>query len=186
MSFDIFAIFNIFVLVEAIWLILPAYTANGLVPFFKGKRPIDGNRKFIDGKPILGPGKTWEGLIYGSIIGAVIAFIQLLALPYLPFEFSSVALSIVPMSLLLGFLLGFGALFGDIVASFFKRRIGIKRGHAAPILDQDDFIIGALLFASLLIAIKIEWVILLLVITPLLHLLANMIGYLIKVKKQPY
>ena len=183
---DVFSIFNIFILVEAIWFILPAYAANGLVPFFRGKRPIDGNKKFFDGRPILGPGKTWEGLIYGSIIGVVIAVIEILAFPYLPFHISPIPLNIVALTPLLGLLLGFGALFGDIVASFIKRRINLKRGQAAPILDQDDFIIGALLFASLLITIKIEWVIILLVITPLLHLLANIIGYLIKVKKQPY
>lgn len=186
MSLDIFGIFNIFIFVEAIWLILPAYAANGLVPFFKGKHPVDFNKNFFDGRPILGAGKSWEGLLAGSVIGIIIAFIQIIAFPYLPFGISPVQLNIIPMSLMLGFLFGFGAIAGDMVASFFKRRIGLRRGQSAPILDQDDFVVGALIFASLLIMIKIEWVIMLLVITPIFHLLANVIGYLIRVKKQPY
>jgi len=185
---DIFSIFNIYILVEAIWLILPAYAANGLTPLIglrKKNHSIDGG-KMLWGKPLLGQGKTWEGLFLGVVVGMIIALVELLAFPYLPFGISPVPLVIVPMTIVLGFLLGFGAMFGDIVASFFKRRMGLKRGQAAPLLDQEDFVIGALIFASLLVAMKVEWIIMLLVITPILHLIANVIGYLLKIKKQPY
>ena len=53
----LFEIFNIFILVEAFWLVLPAYAANGLVPLFKGKHPIDGGRRLVKNR-IFGDGKT--------------------------------------------------------------------------------------------------------------------------------
>jgi len=181
----VFDIFNVFNFIEAIWFILPAYAANGLIPIFKGKHPIDFGRKFR-GKPILGPGKTWEGLLFGSIIGMLIAFIQLSAYPYLPWELSEVPLTIIPMSIQLGFLLGFGTVIGDMCGSIIKRRLNLRRGRPAPILDQDDFIVGAFVFAGLLIAFKWQWVVLMLILTPIFHLLASVIGYLAHIKREPY
>jgi CDP-2,3-bis-(O-geranylgeranyl)-sn-glycerol synthase len=181
-------VFDIYTLVEAIWLILPAYAANGLTPLVglrKGLHPIDGGRRF-KGEPLLGPGKSWEGMLFGTLIGGLIGLVEMLAYPYLPFSISAELLNIVPMSLLLGLLLGFGAMFGDLVGSFIKRRLKIPRGKPAIILDQEDFLAGALAFSLLLILIEIEWAILLAVITPMIHLAANGIGYILKVKKQPW
>jgi len=180
--------FTIYVLVEAIWLILPAYASNGLTPLIglkKGNHPIDGGRKFR-GQPLFGEGKTWEGLIFGTFLGGLIGLVEMLAYPYLPFSLSPEPLNIIPMTPILGLLLGFGALAGDIAGSFIKRRLRISRGKHAPLLDQEDFLIGALLLSLLLVSLEIEWVILLAVITPVLHITANAIGYLLKIKKQPW
>jgi CDP-2,3-bis-(O-geranylgeranyl)-sn-glycerol synthase len=179
-------VFTIYNLVEAVWIIIPAFAANGLVPLMKGRHPVDGGRKFIDGKPIFGEGKTWEGFLFGCFFGAVIGLVEQLAFPYLPFDISPVPLTIVPMTWFLGLIIGLGAMMGDLVASFFKRRIGLKRGKPAPILDQDDFVLGSLLFACLFVPVKIEWAILLLIITPPFHLTANRIAYWLKVKQTPY
>ncbi|MBU0530260.1 MAG: CDP-archaeol synthase, partial [Nanoarchaeota archaeon] len=92
----------------------------------------------------------------------------------------------VPMSLQLGFLLGFGTVIGDMCGSFIKRRIGLKRGQSAPVLDQDDFLVGAFVFASLLVVIKWEWVVMMLIFTFIFHVIANRIGYWIHVKREPY
>jgi CDP-2,3-bis-(O-geranylgeranyl)-sn-glycerol synthase len=83
-------------------------------------------------------------------------------------------------------MLGFGAMTGDSVGSFIKRRFDLKRGQKAPLLDQLDFLFGALLMASLFVTIKLEWIILLTVITPLIHLVASIIAYRLKVKKEPW
>jgi CDP-2,3-bis-(O-geranylgeranyl)-sn-glycerol synthase len=182
----IFEIFSIYVLVEAVWLILPAYAANGLVPLFKGKKRLDFGRKFFDGRPILGSGKTIEGLVFGSLIGILIATIEMLAFPYLPWELSDRPLTIVLMTPLLGFLLGFGAMAGDSTGSFVKRRLKLRRGQKAPLLDQLDFLFGAFLFASLISAIRIEWVIIMAVLTPIFHFIACVIAYLLKIKKEPW
>ena len=177
---------DVYVLVEAIWLILPAYAANGLIPIFRGKHPIDFNKKFFDRQPILGKGKSWEGLVFACIIGIVIALIQAFAYPFLPWDLSPIQLTIVPMTATLGFLLGFGAVIGDMVGSFIKRRLKLQRGRPAPLLDQEDFLLGALLFASFIIAIKIEWVIILLILTPIIHFVASFVGYKIRLKREPY
>jgi len=181
----LFEIFNIYIFVEALYLILPAYAANGLAPVFKGKHPIDGGRKLVKNR-LFGDGKTWEGLFAGMGVGAIIGLIQSIANPYLPWGVSAVPLTIVPMSALLGILLGLGAMLGDLGGSFIKRRSGLKRGAPAPLLDQEDFLIGSLVFACILVAVKFEWWILLLVITPVLHWVACVIGYLFKVKRTPY
>ncbi len=176
---------DIYTFVEAIWLVLAAYGANGLCTLARGKRRIDGGRKFR-GHPILGKGKTWEGLILGLIVATIIGTIQMLAFPYLPWGLSDVPLNIVPMGPFLGFIIGLGAMMGDLGGSFIKRRLGMERGKPAPLLDQEDFMIGMIIIASLFVFLKWEWIIILLAITPVLHLTANFVAFLIKVKKVPY
>jgi CDP-2,3-bis-(O-geranylgeranyl)-sn-glycerol synthase len=181
-------VFTVFNLVEAIWLILPAFAANGLAPLvglMNGLHPIDGGRK-LGKRRLLGNGKTWEGLVFGSLVGMAIGAVEMLANPYLPWGLSEVPLTIVPMTPLLGLVLGFGSMAGDVAGSFLKRRMGRERGAPFPLLDQLDFLAGALIAASLLITIKLEWILLLAVLTPVLHLTANVIGYRIGVKKTPW
>ncbi|MFQ5647687.1 MAG: CDP-2,3-bis-(O-geranylgeranyl)-sn-glycerol synthase [Candidatus Aenigmatarchaeota archaeon] len=180
--------FDVYTLVEAIWIIIPAYAANGLAPLAGklGKRhPIDGGREFSGGR-LFGNGKSWEGLLLGTVVGVVIALVEMWAHPFLPWDLSPVALTIAPMGPVLGLLLGLGSMVGDLGGSFIKRRFRIPRGRPAPLLDQEDFLIGALLFASILVAVKIEWVVLLVIITPILHWVASACGYLLKVKKEPW
>lgn len=178
-------VFDIFTFVEALWLIIPAYAANGLAPLSKGNHPIDGGRTFR-GKPLFGPGKTWEGLIFGTIVAILIAFIMQGTQSNLPWELSPIPLVIVPMTAFMGLFLGLGSMVGDTAGSFVKRRLNLKRGSPAPVLDQDDFVVGALIFAAILFPIKWQWAVLLLIITPIFHLIANIIGYLLKLKNKPY
>ena len=181
-------VFDIYTLVEAIWLILPAYAANGLTPILglrKGLHTIDGGRKFRS-QPLFGEGKTWEGLLFGAIMGGFIGLVEMLAYPSLPFSTSPVPLNIVTMTPLLGFLLGLGAMLGDLGGSFIKRRLRIARGRPVPILDQLDFLAGALLFSLILVRLEAGWIVLLAFITFLVHIVANMMAYLLKIKKHPW
>jgi len=176
---------DIFTLVEAVWLMWPAYGANGLCMLAKGRRPVDGGRMWR-GKPVFGKGKTWEGLVLGIIVATLVGTFQMLMFGFLPWNLSPVPLDIVPMSPFLGFVIGLGAMAGDLGGSFVKRRIGIERGKPAPLLDQLDFIISMFIFLSFVITIKWEWVVILLVMTPLIHLAGNGIAYLAKLKSVPY
>lgn len=176
---------DIYTFVEAVWIMWPAYGANGLCVLARGRRPVDGNRIFR-GRPLLGQGKTWEGFLLGILVAGLIGTFQMLVYPYLPWDVSPVALDIVPMSPLAGLLMGMGAMTGDMGGSFIKRRLGMERGKSAPVLDQLDFIAGSLVFLSLITAIKWEWTVILFVITPVIHLGANGIAYLLKLKKVPY
>jgi len=179
---------SIYGLVEAVWLILPAYAANGLAPLskFLGRtHAIDGGRE-LRGNPIFGSGKTWEGFFVGVLSAVAVALIEQTAFPYLPWSLSTVQLQIVPMGWQTGLLLGVGTMFGDLCGAFVKRRLGLKRGHPVPGLDQLDFIAGSMFFVSIAVALRWEWVLILALLTPFVHLLANAIAYLLKVKKEPY
>ncbi|MBI2676214.1 MAG: CDP-2,3-bis-(O-geranylgeranyl)-sn-glycerol synthase [Candidatus Aenigmarchaeota archaeon] len=165
-------------LLNAIWLILPAYAANGLAIFSNGRRPIDGGRSFM-GKPALGEGKTWEGLVLGIAAAIIAGVLQQQLQPYLPRD-------IIMMTPALALALGAGAMAGDLAGSFIKRRLNIARGSPAPLLDQLDFLVVSVVFASFFIPIYLEWLIVLFVITPLIHLSSNFFAFKLGLKKQPY
>ena len=62
------------VILQAFWLILPAYIANGSAVLVGGGTPIDFGKTWRDGKRILGDGKTWRGLFAGAILGMIGGF----------------------------------------------------------------------------------------------------------------
>lgn len=174
-----------------IYFMLPAYLANVSALIFGGGKPLDLGRNFSDGRRIIGNGVTWRGTIIGTLIGTVIGIIQGSVAVYYGNIFNLIpgVMTIqgpVPTSILqgaiIGLFLGGGALIGDAVGSFIKRRIRIERGKPAPFLDQLDFVVGALLFASLIVFIPLNMIILILIISIVLHLLTNMIAYLIGMK----
>ncbi|MBI2041264.1 MAG: CDP-2,3-bis-(O-geranylgeranyl)-sn-glycerol synthase [DPANN group archaeon] len=163
---------SIYVLVEALLFILPAYLAN-IAPVFFHKIfsgynfPIDFGRNFFDGKRIFGDGKTWNGLILGTMIGGLVGYLE--------------------GNVNIGLVLGFGALFGDLVKSFFKRRIGKVRGASWFPFDQIDFILGAFLFYYLFFRqFVLTHFFILLILTPILHLATNWLGFKLKLKKEPW
>ncbi|MEW6592095.1 MAG: CDP-2,3-bis-(O-geranylgeranyl)-sn-glycerol synthase [Candidatus Hadarchaeota archaeon] len=157
----------------AIWFILPAYVANGAPVVLGGGRPIDGGRKFRDGRPIFGPGKTVRGFIAGLVAGSVFGALQAAAS-------GNIFLAAV------GFLLSLGALVGDLFGSFLKRRLNVPRGGAAPLLDQMGFVVFAMIFASPLSFPGWGVVAVLLIMTPLIHLGTNYCAYKLGLKDRPY
>jgi CDP-2,3-bis-(O-geranylgeranyl)-sn-glycerol synthase len=176
----------LFSLVSAIWIMLPAYLPNSAAALLGGGRPIDGGRSFRDGKRILGDGKTWRGLFLGILAGIAIGLVEI-ALR------DSAGLLVLPeLTPPVVVLLAVGSLLGDLVKSFFKRRLGKDRGSKWLIADQYDFVIGA---AALLLLFEYEWVLAtvtplimvwIIIITPVLHRVVNIIGYLAGVKDVPW
>jgi CDP-2,3-bis-(O-geranylgeranyl)-sn-glycerol synthase len=77
---------------------------------------------------------------------------------------------------------------GDAAGSFTKRRLGRGQGAPAPGLDQLNFVVGALLFASVLEIgrVPLQWILVIVVLTPFGHLLVNKTGYLLKMKDVPW
>ena len=57
------------IIIQALWLVLPAYIANASALLIGGGTPIDFGKNWKDGKLILGDGKTWRGLITGAFVG---------------------------------------------------------------------------------------------------------------------
>ena len=147
------------IILQAFWLILPAYIANGSAVLVGGGIPIDLGKKWKDGKRILGDGKTWRGLFAGTFLGMTGGFGLAVAAFYISHsDFAYLNLNNFegfPLMIPIIFSLCFGALFGDIVKSFFKRRIGRKRGEDWYIFDQIDFILGTLSI-SLLFSILLD------------------------------
>lgn len=161
-------------LAAAIWFILPAYVANATPVILGGGRPIDGGHIFIDGRPIFGPGKTIRGFVSGLVAGFIFGALQGFATSQLHFYSA------------LGFLLALGALTGDLLGSFIKRRVNLDRGAAAPVLDQLGFVVLALLFATPVFVPSWGVILTILIITPPIHLATNFIGHKLKLKDRPY
>ena len=187
--------YNAILLLLSFWYILPAYVANGfavLAKLCKSSKPIDGGHNFIDGRPLFGEGKTWHGFLIGLLSGFFVGYVQVLTAPLL-LSFIETYLVVPPelypvilMSPILVLLVSLGALLGDLVGSFIKRRLNIPRGRPAPLLDQLDFLVVSLLFGMLIYPLPLMYAVFLIVVTPIIHLSANVISYLLHLKSVPW
>lgn len=174
---------------------LPAYFTNMVaslskkIGFLKALGiPIDFGRKF-KGKEILGSHKTWRGAISGIIVGTLIAFAQsylyrisfIQEISLFDYENSNI--------FLFGFLISSGAVFGDILFAFLKRRRNINPGEPWIPFDQINYVIGAFLFLTPFTNFLFDdgfgldvWLVVL-ILTFFLHILANHSGYWMGLQK---
>ena len=163
-----------FLVVEALKFIFPAYCANAAPVLAGGGLPMDFEKNFLDGKRILGKNKTWRGFFFGWAIGILVGLVE------------GVVFGPMPFSLLFSVLTPLGALCGDLAGAFMKRRLGIAPGGLLPIIDQVDFVVGALLFSLPLAVVSLGLAIVVLLITPPIHLLTNFLAYKLKLKSNPW
>ncbi len=173
---------------QVLWLLLPAYTPNNFAVLLGGGKPLDLGRNFIDGKRILGDGKTVRGFVSGVAGGILTANVQFCLECYTGLKiYSSLPYS---EFFVLTFLLSFGAMAGDSLGSFVKRRFGIERGGKFPVFDQLTFLFVSLLISSLYPAFwklfDIAKIVIGILITPLLHVLTNCIAYKLNLKDVPW
>lgn len=129
--------------------------------------PLDGGLVLPDGQPLLGPSKTWRGVVGALLVGA----------------FAGWALGL-GMDLGLG-VAGFSML-GDLLSSFLKRRLGIPPSGMATGLDQVPEALlpslwltslGILGYDEMLSLVAAFWVLGLALSKPL---------YWLHIRKQPY
>ena len=174
--------------VTARWAMLPAYVPNNAAVLAGGGRPIDGGRTWGE-RRLLGDGKTWRGTAVGTLAGVALA-LALNAVSASASDALGVALPQFTPLAAVG--LALGAMCGDIGASFLKRRSGRERGAPFPGVDQLDFVVGALALATLLdFGWVIEWftvpvLVVVLVVTPLLHVITNVLAYYLGFKDEPW
>ena len=155
----------------AVWFIFPAYIANTF-PVLVSKinlfnKPIDFGKK-IGGKRIFGDHKTWRGFFFAIFYGWVIGFLQNRSL--------------------IGFILALGAMLGDLTVSFIKRRFNIKSGDKLFLADQLNSLAGALFLSYIFgfLNLDIYQIIFLIFFTIIIHYASSLIGYKIRLKKNPW
>src|SRR2546426_8358818 len=73
---------------QALWFFLPAFVANPMAVVFGGGTPIDFGRTLGDRERLFGDGKTWRGLLGGTVLGGVLGFPLTLPLGPLAPEFT--------------------------------------------------------------------------------------------------
>ncbi len=182
-----------FALLQALWFFLPAYVANPTAVLFGGGTSMDFGKTLRDGKRLFGDGKTWRGFAGGVTSGVILGLIlwAIAALVYPTLAYGSFPAGLAPLVLL-----PLGALLGDLVGSFIKRRMGKAKGAPALGLDQYDFFVGAFV---LLAVFQTSWfvqhywegdgvygLIFIAVLTPFLHRAVNIVGFKLGKKEVPW
>jgi len=180
--------------VAGLWLMLPALIPNTAAVLWGGDTPMDFGRSWR-GKRILGDGKTWRGFLGGALTGVAVGVLQTAGVAYADKDVVW-GFGDWPSSLGTVLCLGFGSMLGDSMGSMIKRRLGVERGGKAPVLDQYNFVVGAVV---LVLIFRPSWfldhfirdngfygLILFLVVVPILHRGVNIIGYKLGKKNVPW
>ncbi|OIO44367.1 MAG: hypothetical protein AUJ41_03165 [Candidatus Pacebacteria bacterium CG1_02_43_31] len=155
------------------------------VPFFKNiKKPIDFGKK-INGIRIVGDHKNFGGFIFGVLFGTFWSVIKTVysdpfMIKYLLLDESNLKL------IFLYFIMSIAALCGDLIKSVLKRMLN-RPAHSAWIpFDEIDHSLASMLLAKLFF--PIPWIIIIstIFLGAILHLVSNVLGYLLKIKSVPY
>lgn len=187
---------------QALWFFLPAFVANPSAVLWGGGTPMDFGRTLRDGHRLFGDGKTWRGLIGGTLSGATLGLLLFvpfgLLAPSSTWSFGAPATDF-PAAAIAAFFasaaLALGALLGDLAGAFVKRRMGKPRGAKAPGLDQYDFVAGGLVLSLLVAGWSVPrffsgdaWfgLLAIILITPALHRGVNIVGFRMGKKHEPW
>lgn len=180
-------------LLFALWFFLPAGIANA-APVIAAKlpglrrleAPMDLHRTF-HGKRLLGPHKTWRGLIAGMLMAALTLWLQQVLVRHAAWAASltsQVAYHDLP-TLVIGSLFGLGALGGDAVESFFKRQRNVAPGEGWFPFDQTDYIIGGAIATAPFVQLSLGQYVTLLLLWLLVHVVVTYLGYLMGLRERP-
>ena len=188
---------HVLVLVDVLWVLIPPFVASATATIPRGRGPpMDFGRTWpSDGRRILGPSKSWSGFLFGSLIAGLVAMFEAWLISIAP-----PSLQIVPSygspfaaALPVVLLLSIGAMVGDALGSFLKRRLNHGSGARVPLLDQLPMVAvpilaGAVLFPTIFLStfFSFEALLWLLVYTLGLHTLFNWVGYWAGLKKVPW
>jgi CDP-2,3-bis-(O-geranylgeranyl)-sn-glycerol synthase len=159
-------------ILQLLYLMLPAYAANMAPPFVKywrGWNPPIAVRH-------LGSHKTVVGFVMGVVAALVVTFVQ-----------SRVGWTVGAVDyddwVTLGLRFGIGAMAGDTVKSFAKRRRGIGPGQSWVPFDQLDFAVGALLLVGPRARLSMLDYGLIIVLTLVGHIVVNHVAYALGVRE---
>ncbi len=175
---------------QLIYFFLPAGVANMSPVLFKNKlrwlaRPVDGGRQ-LGGRPIFGSHKTWRGLIVAPIMAEALFLIERFAALQWESTISWSVFNLTEIPWWFGFALGAGAILGDLIKSFFKRRVSVAPGKSWFPFDQLDFLIGAGLVTMLVAELTSGMWLTIILLGPFLHIAVNRVGFWLKLKDTPW
>jgi len=185
-------------ILQSVYFLIPAYFANMAPPLVKKLKlleflniPLDFGKKFRDGRPLFGRNKTYRGFLVGILGGVIGAYLQMLLYKFSIFQtlsINGIDYSNYQTIILIGVLMGAGAIAGDLVESFFKRRLNIDSGVSFVPWDQTDLVIGAYIFVFPLIYMFISWQLFLcsLVVTFCLHIITNHLSFYLHIRSEKW
>ncbi|MFH0971885.1 MAG: CDP-2,3-bis-(O-geranylgeranyl)-sn-glycerol synthase [Candidatus Micrarchaeota archaeon] len=177
-------------LIEIILFIFPAYIANSAPVILSGWGPLDRNANFF-GKRLFGDSKTIRGTLGGLAAGLAVGALFSYFMPFYLREYAvgeKLISYTVDQKLIITSLMVLGAILGDLAGSFFKRRLNIGPGEPLFVTDQLLFILTAVIFSSLYrgLFVSIYDLLVILGITLIVHVAANMIAHKLNLKKVPW
>ncbi len=148
-----------------------------LTPMIANMAPVLLKMKYWDtpiNERLFGKNKTWRGFLGAIIIGTFSYFILVRL---------NLVNSVNDLSLIIfvGFLFSFGAIGGDLVKSFLKRKLGIGAGESWMPWDQIDYILGMIILTYFFYQYTFSQIILLLIIGGTISALVHRFGYMIKI-----
>lgn len=129
--------------------------------------PVDLGRRWRDGRPLFGPSKTWRGLLAA-----------LLATP--------AAALMLGLSWQTGLMVALGAMAGDLLSSFLKRRLDIESSGKARGLDQIPESLLPLWWVKERCGLHWEDVFLLVAVFFVLEVSISPLLYRLGLRKRPY
>ena len=128
---------------------------------------LDGGRTFLDGRPWLGPSKTFRGIVAAILAGGLGA-------------------AVLGIPVLTGLLAAGAAMVGDLLSSFTKRRLAIAPSARALGLDQiPESLLPALLVGGQL-GLTLGWAAAAILAFVILELLLSPLLYALHIRKRPY
>ena len=172
-------------IISCIYFFIPAYIANASPPLAntfnilnRFNKPID-KEKMLGGIRLLGSHKTWRGVICEFIICTFLFQLIVFINNYynLPFMDTIGINTSVISSWTIGIMLSIGIIFGDVFFAFIKRRLRLKPGTAFIPFDQTNYVIGAFLFIQPFLNLSFYFWTVLFLLTFLIHILFNRVGY---------
>lgn len=177
-----------------LWLFLPMGIANmgpvlaHNIPMLRRfSYPLDFHKTFR-GKRIFGDHKTIRGIVAGTVVGMLVAGLQYFVVSIFGI-FESFTYTVDysrPLVIFMGACLGFGAMAGDAIKSFFKRQVGIAPGKSWVPFDQLDFAVGALVASLPFFRLPLSYYAIGIVVTLLLHPTINVIAWLLRLQERPF
>lgn len=130
-------------------------------------RPLDGNLRFADGRPLFGPSKTIRGVVL-----AVLA--------------TTAGAPLIGLGWEIGLLVGSCAMVGDLISSFSKRRLAMPSSSRASGLDQLPESVLPLLACRVALPLTLADIVLCAVLFWVGEVLLSRLLYAVRLRDRPY